>query len=298
MILLFILSIIFTLLLTILMINLVIIKKSKLTLKKEFEYNKGKNIFYSTKYAWKKNFGYTRLYDVMSPFHKMILDTENIKFYYNNKNWLITFQKGQYGIVTGAEIGIYCTNEQKITNQTIYLPCDDLEMPHMYITLYKKDKIITTINAKHWWLAIFKLGIYSIPEELSMDIVINFPTHGMLESFIQSFKELGYQKENYLTFDNTFYFKYIKPKTKQVWTRNCLIENINQYLNQKNIETYKKHLEELNETSVIEETTENNDDNISIIQEYISELVKNNKNNEEINEKIIKKIYNQNIGIM
>lgn len=298
MILLFILSIIFILLLTILMINLVFIKKNKLILNKEHEYNKEIDIFCSTKYAWKKNFGYTRLYDVMSLFHKMILDTENIEFYYNNKNWLITFQKWQYGIVTGAEIGIYCTNEQKITNQTIYLPCDDLEMPHMYITLYKKDKIITTINAKHWWLAIFKLGIYSIPEELSMDIVINFPTHQMLESFIQSFKELGYQKENYLTFDNTFYFKYIKPKTKQVWTRNCLIENINQYLNQKNIETYKKHLEELNETSVIEESTENNDDNISIIQEYISELVKNNKNNEELNEKIIKKIYNQNIGIM
>ena len=75
--------------------------------------------------------------------------------------------------------------------------------------------------------------MYSIPEELSMDIVINFPTHGMLDSFIKSFKELGYQKENYLTFDNTFYFKYIKPKTKQVWTRNHLIENINQYLNKK-----------------------------------------------------------------
>lgn len=76
-----------------------------------FAYNAKKDIFYSTKNAWQKNSGYTHVYNVMSPIFMMIIDTELVRFYYNNKNWLITFWKGQYGIVTGAEIDVYCTSQ-------------------------------------------------------------------------------------------------------------------------------------------------------------------------------------------
>ena len=79
-----------------------------------FDYNAEKDIFYSAKDAWQKNFGYCHLYDVSAPLFCMIIDTEPIKFYYNNKNWLISFWKGQYGMVTGAEIGIYYTNHMMV----------------------------------------------------------------------------------------------------------------------------------------------------------------------------------------
>ena len=79
-----------------------------------FSYDAQKDLFYSTKNAWQKNFGYTHLYDVAAPIFRMIIDTEPIKFFYDNKNWLITFWKGQYGIVTGAEIGIYYTRQKKL----------------------------------------------------------------------------------------------------------------------------------------------------------------------------------------
>ena len=82
-----------------------------------FAYDHDKDSFYSTKDAWQKKMGYCHLYDVGAPIFQMIIDTEPIKFYYNNKNWLITFWKGQYGIVTGAEIGIYATKQQSINKQ-------------------------------------------------------------------------------------------------------------------------------------------------------------------------------------
>jgi len=93
-----------------------------------FAYPPEKDIFYSTKNAWQKNFGYTRLYDILAPIFRIIIDTEPIKFNYNNKNWLITFWKGQYGIVTGAKIGIYYTTQQNIikrlsTFQLVIVKC-------------------------------------------------------------------------------------------------------------------------------------------------------------------------------
>lgn len=294
MLLLYILIIIFILLLTVLIFNIIFLKRSKFTYNGnstlDDAYNFEKDIFNSIKNTCQKNFGYTKQYDIVAPLSKMNLDTEKVKFYYNNKNWLITFWKGQYEIVTGAEIGIYCTNDKKITKKTVYLPCDDSEMPHMYLTLYQKNKLIATINAKHWWLAIFNLGMFSYPNELSMDIVINFPTHVMLESFIESFKELGYQKEDYLTFDNTIYFKYIKPKTKQVWTRNFLIENINNYLNKNKVKLNNEFLTNLLEKDLIDKSPLN--------EEHISETLKNNKNYDETNKEIIEKLFNNNIGII
>ena len=137
-----------------------------------FAYDSKKDAFYSTKDAWQKNFGYCHLYDILAPVFRMIIDTESIRFNYNNKNWLITFWKGQYGIVTGAEIGIYNTIEKKVNKKTLYFPAEDNEMLDMSFILYKNGKEITRISAKHWWLAIFKLAMFSKPKELTMDIKI------------------------------------------------------------------------------------------------------------------------------
>ncbi len=106
-----------------------------------FKYDPYEDIFYSTKGAWQKNFGYGHIYDVTAPIFRMIIDTEPVHFSYNNKNWLITFWKGQYGITTGAEIGIYCTKEKKVTKNTIYLQVEDSEMlDNTFIFNYKKPR--------------------------------------------------------------------------------------------------------------------------------------------------------------
>ena len=210
-----------------------------------FAYDSKKDAFYSTKDAWQKNFGYCHLYDVLAPEFRMIIDTEPIRFNYNNKNWLITFWKGQYGIVTGAEIGIYNTIEKKVNKKTLYFPAEDNEMLDMSFILYKNAKEITRISAKHWWLAIFKLAMFSKPKELTMDIKITFPCKEMLEAFLISFKKKHHKTKDYNTVDNTFYFSFKKAKTPKVWTRYLLSSRINQYLNKKNVNLYNMYIDDL-----------------------------------------------------
>lgn len=256
-----------------------------------FSYNAEKDIFYSTMNAWQKNFGYTHMYDVLAPIFNMIIDTEPIRFYYNNKNWLITFWKGQYGIVTGAEIGIYCTNEKKVNKKTVYLPVSDSEMLNMDLVLYKKGRIITKARAKHWWLTVFKLGMFSRPKDLSMDINLTFPNKKMLQAFLTSFKKLGYKSEDYFVIDNTFCFKYTKPRTRKVWTRNWIFDGIRQSINHKNVDLYNKCLDDFIDDNRIDDSKTTGSKNVIILNELIPEILKNNP--EEDSKKIVNKIFSE-----
>lgn len=258
-----------------------------------FAYHSEKDIFYSTKNAWQKNFGYTRYYDVIAPIFRMIIDTEPIRFHYNNKNWLITFWKGQYGIVTGAEIGIYCTTQKKVDKKTIYLPANDYEMLNMDFVLYKNGKVITRVKAKHWWLAIFKLGMFSNPKDLAMDINIHFLNQKMLESFLDSFKKLGYNSEDFKVIDNTFCFKYIKPRTHKVWTRTWLTDSIRQFFNHKNVELYNKYLDDLIEDNKIDDSRTSNKKNLIMLKDFIPSLLKNKSEDQMDSAKIVNKIFNE-----
>ena len=255
-----------------------------------FAYNSEKDIFYSTKNAWQKHFGYTHMYDVLSPLFMMIMDTETIKFNYNNKNWLISFWKGQYGIVTGAEVGIYCTSQQKVNKKTLYLPVSESEMLDMYVTLYKDGKVIAKANAKHWWLAIFKLGMFSKPKELTMDINITFPNKQMLESFLKSFKKLGYKDKHYGVIGNTFCFKYIKPRNHKVWTRTWLTDWVRQYINRKNVELYNEYLGDLIENNNIDDSKTLDNTNLIMVNKLLPDLLKNNPETKSKSETIMNRI--------
>ena len=101
-------------------------------------------------------------------------------------------------------------------------------MLNIYLILYKNGKIVTKASAKHWWLAIFKLGMFSWPKELSVDINITFHNKEMLEAFLIAFKKLGYKNNDFQVIDNTFCFKFIKPHTRKVWTRTWLTDKVRQ----------------------------------------------------------------------
>ena len=72
-----------------------------------FAYDYKNDYFYSLKNCWQREAGYCRLYDEGAPLFNMVMDCEPITFSYRGKRWLIELWKGQYGITTGAEIGIY-----------------------------------------------------------------------------------------------------------------------------------------------------------------------------------------------
>lgn len=251
-----------------------------------FAYHSEKDIFYSTKNAWQKNFGYTHMYDVFAPVFRMIIDTESIKFHYDNKNWLISFWKGQYGIVTGAEIGIYCTKNPKVNKKTLYLPVKDSEMLDMRLILYKKGEVLTKVEAKHWWLAIFKLGMFSKPKDLTMDVKLTFSNQDMLHAFLKSFKKLGYKEKHYTIINNTFYFTFIKPRTPRVWTRFWLADKIRQFFNKKNVELYNTYLGDLIDDN---RKDDSNSKNLIVLKDFLPDLLKGTTDEIEV-KRITKKI--------
>ncbi|MCH5166746.1 MAG: DUF4474 domain-containing protein [Erysipelotrichales bacterium] len=246
-----------------------------------FSYDSKDDLFYSTRNAWQKNFGYTHLYDVCAPLFRMIMDTEPVRFFYNGKHWLITFWKGQYGITTGAEIGVYSTKESIINNKTVYLPVEENEMLDMSFILYKNNIRIMKIDAKHWWLAAFKLGMFSNPKELSMDINITFPNEEMLNAFLSAFKKLGYKDKHYKVIDTTFIFNYKKPRTSKVWTRGVISDYIIQLLNKKNVNLYNKYLIDYLDNNKIDDS-ENEHDYI-LVSKFIPEIFKTDNQRKENN---------------
>jgi hypothetical protein len=57
--------------------------------------------------ALQRNFGYAYGYDFAALGMSFILDCEPIFFDYDGKHWMIELWKGQYGLESGCEIGVY-----------------------------------------------------------------------------------------------------------------------------------------------------------------------------------------------
>lgn len=79
-----------------------------------FAYEPRGDYFYSRMYCWQRKTGYCRLYDEGASLFNMIMDCEPVTFSYGGKRWLIELWKGQYGITTGGEIGVYNTHLEDI----------------------------------------------------------------------------------------------------------------------------------------------------------------------------------------
>ena len=79
-----------------------------------FAYDLKNDLFYSVMDCWQREMGYCRLYDEGSADFNMVMHCEPVCFTYNGKRWMIELWKGQYGITTGAEIGIYNTASDDI----------------------------------------------------------------------------------------------------------------------------------------------------------------------------------------
>ena len=204
-----------------------------------FDYDKDQGIFYSIIDAWQYDYGYCRLYDEFSAPISLIFDCDPIYFDYNNKRWLIEFWKGQYGMCTGAEVGVYST---EITECKDNIDAEDVfynkispeEFLDMSFVLKKNGKDIIKRKDKHWWLTGFILGEYSEPEELSVDIKITLKDDKMRDAFIQGLYNAGYKDKEIKIDGNTVGIYFNKPKTKQPYTNikalNYLMQLNNKYL--------------------------------------------------------------------
>jgi hypothetical protein len=204
-----------------------------------FNYDKEQRIFYSSLDAWQHNVGYFTLYDKAAPFSLMFIHCEPIRFEYDGRNWKIEFWKGQYGICTGAEIGIYTGKFQIDTeipeiNHTIERlnPGKDTQCAgiadwlQMSFTLFKNGVKLFTRDSdipktpgveRHWWLTGFKPGIISSPSDLIMDIAIVLKDEEMCKAFVKGLKAVNYEVSDFEIKDLTVKFKFDIPNTPQPW---------------------------------------------------------------------------------
>lgn len=204
-----------------------------------FSYEPQQDIFYSDMYVWQRDFGYCRLYDEAASFFGMIVDSEPIYFEYGGKNWLIELWKGQYDLTTGGEIGVYTAEECDLNipgvfNAVFYDSARDEDRLQMAYILKKNGKTLFTREGTHWWLTGFKLGEFSSPSELTMEISITLKDETMCNAFVEALNNAGYSDDKTTVFGDTVYLRFDKPCTPQPITRtkatDWIIQMKNKYL--------------------------------------------------------------------
>lgn len=215
-----------------------------------FAYYPKQDIFYSIMDGWQRDCGYCELYDEGAAAFSMIIDCEPIRFEYGGKRWLIEFWKGQYGMTTGCEVGIYSTNGPNLNipgffDGTFYFSTNDEDHLPISVVLKKHGTTIFSRSEVHWWLTGFRLGEFSNPDELSVDVAITLKDADMRDAFVEAFRKVGYLDSEFTVFHNTVRFNFNKPHSSQPSSRTFMIENFMQANNKRNCEAYRiatKHL--------------------------------------------------------
>ena len=158
-------------------------------------YDCRQSIFSARVDAWQKDFGYTYAFDRFAPFFNMVFDSLPVYFDYAGRTWLIEFWKGQYGITTGAEIGVYHADgiiPESRRDTTIFEAASEEEMLELSFSLQKEELPLACLQKRHWWLTAFCVGMFSYPKELCMNVSIVFPNCEMLSAFTRAMLELGF----------------------------------------------------------------------------------------------------------
>lgn len=194
-----------------------------------FCYLPEKDIFSTRMDALQREFGYTTLYDEAALSFNMIFDREPVFFNYQGKTWLIEFWKGQYGINTGAEIGIYHADgivPPILRHQTSFEAAAPEEMLSFRLSLSANERYLFTLCHPHWWLAGFSMGMYTPPEMLTMDASISFPDEEMCRSFCRALNGLGYKTREISIYCDTVQFCFSSPKTEPPLLANPWYKNM------------------------------------------------------------------------
>ncbi|MDR2530631.1 MAG: DUF4474 domain-containing protein [Oscillospiraceae bacterium] len=180
-----------------------------------FAYNAEGDYFYSLKDCWQRECGYCRLYDDACKNFNMVTDAEPFEFEFGGKRWLIELWKGQYGITTGCEIGIYNTDRPNLITEAFTGPfydcVTDAEMMPMSFTLYKKGKVLLERSGTAWWLTAFRLGEFSHRRSLVMDASITLPSVEMAEALAAAVAGGGYTEDEYSRDGSTVNIHFTKP---------------------------------------------------------------------------------------
>lgn len=155
-------------------------------------FNSDGNFFFTGDDPWQRNFGFNEAFDIAAPFAVFYYDTMRCKFRYGDKDWMIQFWKGQYGLAfVGAEIGVYTKPLDRPINH--YDAANDEEALYMSMTGYRHDQVIFSREyTKYWWCTGFvpgQLEKFSDRSEIAVKCRITMKDSEMLSVFIDSLKE-------------------------------------------------------------------------------------------------------------
>lgn len=167
------------------------------------------DVFSSRVDAWQKQFGYGAIYDWAASYFNMVLETLPVYFDYDGRTWLIQIWKGQYGICTGCEVGIYHADRivaEKEREITIFHAADETEMLPISTELRWEGTLVAFRRERHWWLTTFDVGTFSQPEQLSLKIAIQFTDVEMQDAFYRGLLEQGVDWDDIFTRFCTVYF--------------------------------------------------------------------------------------------
>lgn len=191
-------------------------------------YDPSQDIFATRLNAPQKLFGYTIFYDLSAPYFNMVFDYETIYFDYGGRTWLIEMWKGQYGINSGCELGIYYADSIVPPDKydtTLFHAVDEADMLDISLKLNKSAAKPNTTPSRlgylhyhHWWLTIFKMGVFSKPKQLFVNTSIRFKTYTMMYSFLESFDKV-LPETPYVLNGLNVYFTFCKSYRKHNWLK-------------------------------------------------------------------------------
>lgn len=211
-----------------------------------FEYHPAEDIMGSTMNNVQREGGYCKGYDEAAIAINSVIDSEPLYFCYDGYEWMIELWKGQYGIETGCEIGIYYREQykplstlEKTVLGKMYRCVPDERMLDMRFTLMKEGQELFGRDwMRHWWLTGFHWGIFSEPEQLTMSVSIRFPNREMQQAFVhQGLESAGYA---YVETDGcSVEFCFARPMTPQPAMRDKMRKGV-QEINRELIKTYNE----------------------------------------------------------
>ena len=130
-----------------------------------YKYDAEQNIYYTAVDAWQRNFGFAGIYDNAAAYTTMLYKTLKIDFEYDGLDWRLQWWKGQYGVLEGAELGVY-TKKPENKDFAFYKCADDENMLEMQFDYYhsvsdynNESPLFTRYEQEHWWITGFKFGV-------------------------------------------------------------------------------------------------------------------------------------------
>ncbi len=193
-----------------------------------FAFDRKQDIVISKHDSWQRDMGYSDFYDLKAPLLNMVMDAEPIYFHYDGKDYRIEFWKGQYGITTGAEVGIYIHEKGMPKNE--YRCANDKEMLPIQFELYKKCFLFSRCGYT-WWLTGFDVGLFSKPKDLTLKACVRFPNQFMQVAFVEGLLNAGYTPNKIKVFGCSICFTICTPKNYKLNHHHKLIKCIAQFFN-------------------------------------------------------------------